>query len=407
MEQGGQAVPLQFLTDQAPGTVHAVHPGIWDCTYIAADGGIFATDPSLRNVDIVMKSERFGSEPPRDVVQDPRGRLWVVTSSALYVVTTSHRHVYRPLASSAAGKGAFSSVELQPSGEIRIRAADGTVSYTPDSAPPPKVPALTANGRPFNPGDVIEVVYPARLRVEFEPMTEDGATVRAVSDIRGRIKMRAKGTGVFVCARADPGLRRVRFYAIDRDGNPSAGITIPVLVKWPTPLQPSRIRLFVLIAVVVGFGAPFGIARKRGIRGARLQRVMLGTLLVMLLGGQLLAAAIPHGRTWPFVGWTMYTNTAEEGAVVEQAMIELLYADGSVAPLKQLRYYPVSLIYALRWNREEAGEQLLRDWNETADRPVVGVRVRAPHYRLTAEGPQASYTCVLAEYYQEQTRGVG
>ena len=398
IESDGSEFPVRNLGPHALGEVRAIYPGIWGCVYVACDAGIFATDEFLCNIDRVVGAKDLGSTAPLDLTQDARGRLWVVTTDALHVVPSDHRSARPVLFATETGAGPFVSIGQEGKRVLVIRTTADEVRYEPDTAPPPVLPGLRVNGVPFTKGDIVEVTYPAPVTVEFDARPDDGSEIVFVPDMRKRIHFRRTEPNEFQCRKADPGMRRARFRAVDRDGNLGSEITIPVLVQWPDPLRPSRVRIILFACIIFGLGGPFAVAWLRGVRGARLQTTMLTTLVVLLIGGQLLAASIPHARTWPFVGWTMYAIKGERGERIGSRQVEVLNADGSIEKLHDLRYYQSSLIHALKWHPKRAGPQFLREWNRSAHTPAIGVHVRAPYSRVMHDGRQRSFTCLESEY---------
>ena len=138
----------------------------------------------------------------------------------------------------------------------------------------------------------------------------------------------------------------------------------------------------------------------------RVARTLLRAGVVGVLSLQLLAALLGYGRSWPFVGFSMYTETYREGSLLYKPLVLGVREDGSEVGLvdwdlglRQDGYWHVlsELVY---------GDDALLQKHLSilaSRRPsyaVTGLKFTDTRKRLTSDGPVDVAPVILRQWRQ-------
>src|SRR5262249_2437969 len=141
-------------------------------------------------------------------------------------------------------------------------------------------------------------------------------------------------------------------------------------------------------------------ARGKG-RAALLQGALSATA-ALVVGLQVLAGVVGHGRSWPFVGFSMYTERYREGSVLYQPELVGTRSAGSRQQLDPSSAGTAKdglwqLLVPLVHDGAPARERWLQAYNAGhPDAPLRGLCVQERRWRLTADGPVRVAPIVLA-----------
>jgi len=398
-ERDGERSVLDCLDGELPGELRELAADPGGLTFLAAENGLYVTSPEVRVVDRLELSDGAPPGSPTSVHVDARRRVWIATDRAFGCLDPSF---YFGRTIEVPGTAPY---RLRSEGDLLlVESADGVHAYSPDAGPPPTVDGLELDGAPLE--------RDAALTIGFG----DSIPLRATGTAQGEPVFRyrvdrhhvwlALEDGVDV--EIEPGAHLLEVVAVDRDLRYSEPFPLRVVIDYPFYYRKRFVvgLASLVTAMLAGLfwrtSAAVAPARKR------LRRTLVSTALVIVLALQVLAGLVPHGRGWPFIGYSMYTESLDVGHVSYNAVLIGLTADGS-----RLRIDPGALGVAAdnRWQvlgplirgGAEVNRKALEKLN--ADRPtwppIVRLQVWAERWLLTEDGPLPIAQLVLSDYRAE------
>lgn len=265
-------------------------------TFVAAANGLFVTHPEVATLDRVDFAEGGPDGPIVGLVADRIDRLWVASPTRLFVVHTGLWFHHEHGAADGLPPGPFTGLSLAADGTLQLHHAEGVHGYRPDPAPPQLSHAAV---RVAAPGGTVQLdcrgsadAVGFRCRERSHHLLRDAA--RPV-DLR------------------HPGRHELLVYALDRDLDLSAPRELGVDVPFSTGLGVRHVVLVsVALALVLG-GWRIAVARRRR---RPWWRAGLDAVLVAVVTLQLGMAMTSIGRTWPFIGFTMYGEVYQRSSVL-------------------------------------------------------------------------------------------
>jgi hypothetical protein len=192
-----------------------------------------------------------------------------------------------------------------------------------------------------------------------------------------------------------PGRHVVEVHAVVRDLRRELVAEYAVTV----PLRPALLPRVLLPLAAFAALLLFGLAWRWGDPAAsawrRTLRAAAQTLLLAVVALQLLAACLGYGRSWPFVGFSMYTETYGENAVLHRPRIVALRADGTARPLLEREAGVVQdgywqMLAEVVHGGDDAARAFLAQLDAVraaGEPPYAGFELRDGRIRLTAHGP--------------------
>jgi hypothetical protein len=303
------------------GRVHALTQVPSGTVVVACERGLFVCDVQHPVLDPADVRDGGPRGEVRSVVADATGRVWWCNEHELGVVDLRLRCGRRFTASDGLPSAPLQRVALGFDHRLVVVTANGTFGYRIDrGAPPALVGELPATVVANADGDAtLPITVRAhgggtlRVRRKHHHMVQplDGQLVRGLRPGRHVLEVRAfdrdlRSTVLGECT-VDvplPGRFDVRWLF------GAAGLAVMVVWWWAWRARPGS-----------GF---------RRVAGASLRAA-----LVAIAGLQLVAALLGYGRAWPFVGFSMYTETWHEHDVVFRPRIVGVRADGERVPLHE------------------------------------------------------------------------
>ncbi|MBX3463829.1 MAG: hypothetical protein KF830_11725 [Planctomycetes bacterium] len=388
--------PVGCTAADGSGAVHALARHAHGTVFVAATRGWFALDAEHAVLDRMELRDGVPPGSPRGVGVDRAGRLWLCTDEAFGVVDPRFGFGRTFGAADGLPAAPFRGLELDAEGRVLLVARDGTFAYTPDQGPPPR----------RSDGQVPRVAVTASAAGEVELAV--GVEGRGGVTLRQRRwhhhLLQAMPGQRLVGLR--PGRHVVEVHAVDRDLRRAVVGIYDVRVPPPAAFDARVLPLLAggggLLLFLLAWWRPRpGLPARR-----RFALAMGNSALAMVCGLQLLAAWLGYGRSWPFVGFTMYTETWRQDDVLHKPRLVGLLADGTrvegaahEAGILQDGYW--QMLAEVAHGDAAAHRALLQRWN--AGRPaglprLAGFRLVDGRIRLSARGPVDVAPTVLVHH---------
>ena len=362
--------------------------GLGQCV-VAAERGLFVLDEAHPVADLVSLRDGGLEGALRGVVSAGDGRVFVCTRDAFGCVDLRHRYGFSFGEGQGVPDGPYLGLGDGGGRDVLLFTAAGTFRYRPDQGSPPQPVGGALDRRdlrldagaaaPVAPSEVAAGVVQLRARRQHHHLLvplEDG---------------RLPGLR--------PGSHAVEVYAIDRDLRRTLVGRHQVEVA-PPPQLSKRALLAgagIAAALLVALAWP-----RRGRRRAARALLRVGVFGVLAL--QVMAAGLGYGRSWPFMGFSMYTEVYREGSLLYKPQVLGLRDDGSAVALvdwdlglRQDGYWQVlsELVYgADAMLQQRIGVLAAR----RPDYRVTGLRFTDTRKRLTRDGPVDVAPVVLREW---------
>jgi hypothetical protein len=379
-----------------PGEVHAMAQSAFGTVFVAADHGLFVLDAAHPVLDPMDLRDGVPPGVPRSLLFDERGRLWLCTDEAFGVVDPRFGFGRTFGAADGVPAAPFTRLGQDAEGRILLAARDGTFAYQPDVGSPPWL-APTGAG----PSTVVANEQ-GEVDLGLVVQARGGATLRQRRQHDHQLRAMQGST----LHGLRPGDHRVEVHALDRDLRRAIVTTVDVHVPLAPVFDARVLPAIAVAAALLLFVLALRAARAAPSPGRRLRMAASGSALVFVCGLQLLAAYLGYGRSWPFVGFTMYTHTWQENSILYKPQIEGLLADGTRVAgaeheigLLQDGYW--QMLAEVVFGGEPAQRAFLQRWNagRHAGLPrLAGFWLADGRIRLTAQGPVDAAPTVLVRY---------
>lgn len=375
--------------------------------FVACERGLFVCDRDHLVLDGADLRDGVPPGAPVGVHCDAAGRVWLCTERAFGVVDARFGFGRTFGAADGVPPGPYLGVTAtagEGSAGLVLQTAMGAFAYRPDLGPPPRLvgdvmPATTRRQIPLR---QVTASSDGTVPIALRAAASGGATLRQ-RNVHHHLLRPIDGalTGL------RPGRHTVEVHAVDRDLRRTVVARYRVHVPLPTRFDPRTLLPLAFGAVLLVFGLALWSARATGWRRVIVAGVR--TALVAVVGLQLLAATLGYGRSWPFVGFSMYTENWHEGDVLHRARIYALTAEG-----EWLRREPhaIGVIQDGYWQvlgEVVHGDDARRDelWHlversrQRDDPRFVGYVLADGRIRLTRNGPVYAAPTVMVHYRTE------
>ena len=358
--QGSARETIGCTDAEGTGPIHAVAKSPTGTVYVAAGRGLFSLSDDVRHTTPLPLGEGAPTGVIRKLRVDARGTIWIATDTSFGCVEPVHLFGrtlgkavefdrYQPAADDAIPELRIVSSDTEPvDGVLRV-----TVAATGDS-----------RGAPI-------YAYRNRKRHRFKWQTSPGFAIEGF----------------------EPGKQRLDFVVFDQDLRRSKAVTLEVDVPYPRAFSKRFLLSAVGISLVCILGFLLFRARRLGGGKLRYTRALLSTFLVYAVGLQLLVGVIPHGRSWPFVGFAMYTNRYDAGEHIYKPVLLGVRADHSTIIIRPEHAGYASdghwqALIPLVYDGDEVSRRFLDAYNRAVpEARLRGFVVHDTKHRLTAEGP--------------------
>jgi hypothetical protein len=191
----------------------------------------------------------------------------------------------------------------------------------------------------------------------------------------------------------EPGEHTLEVIAIDRDLRRSELELERVHVPVPWYFRTQVLLVGAALALALCAGLALFAAWRAGGGLARTGRALLSGTLAFLVGLQVLGGLVPHARSWPIIGFAMYTDVYREWGYAWQMAFYGVLRDGTRVPVRPwdsgYGQFEFSRDLAdASFGGEDAQRAFLSRWNERYARGAFrGFVVQDERFRLTPDGP--------------------
>lgn len=381
--------------EDGAGTVHAVARSRLGTVFVAAEQGLFVLDAEHPVLDPMDLRDGVPPGTPRGLCIDASDRLWLCTDRAFGVVDIRFGFGRTFAVADGVPAAPFTAVALDATGRVLLAARDGTFAYTPDRGPPPRRIGDA-------PAGVVIASSDGDAPLALQVAATGGASLRQ----RRQHDHQLRAMDGAVLRGLRPGRHVVEVHAIDRDLRRVVVATCDVQVPLAPVLSTRFLPLLAAGAGLVLFAFAWSRTRPQLAIGRRLLAAAGSALLVFVCGLELLAASLGRGRSWPFVGFSMYTENWFQDAILYHPRLQGLLADGTPVlgaeeqiGLIQDGYW--QMLAEVVFGGPDAQQAFLRRWNagRSAELPrLAGFRLADGRIRLSAAGPVDVAPTVLVQY---------
>lgn len=317
---------LQAVGGAPLGVVWDLAPDPSGLTYVAADEGVFVVAPGLSALERVPFRDGAPAGRPRAVAMDGSRHLWVATESAVGVLDPNFGWGRCLSEGDLPGDGPFGLrleggiLEILGSGgSKRIEVGGDLLAQDPSVAFAASVNGvlLTAGAPavlPFMYGDV------PRIEVTGADGGPRGGDWMARYRVNGHHRLRSLDDDRALKELA-PGRHRLEIFGFDRCLRRTPPLAIELHVGAPFYYQ----KWFLLSAVgALGAGISGFFALRARRRRSTAMRVLASTAILGALCLQVVAGIWPHAKGWPFVGYSMYSQSFDPSGHVHEPLLHFL-----------------------------------------------------------------------------------
>jgi hypothetical protein len=282
-----------------PGALRALVTDPFGLTFVAAENGLFVTSPESELIDRLRLRDGAPLGAPNSLLFDAERRLWIAGDDEFGVLEPSH-FFGRSIAAPAPGPYRLAGWE----GElIVVLCGEQAWGYRPDSGAAPEMPRVQQAGKSIRAGELLEMTFEESLGLVVNAEASAGVVLRyALDGSHVWSLLEDLGPGI------EPGQHTLEIVAMDRDLRISEAFKLRLRV-----LYPFYYRTWFVISLAGLLTLLVFACFKRG--GSQAPRALLSTGLLLVIALQILAGVIPHGRGWPFIGYSMYTESRDAGHI--------------------------------------------------------------------------------------------
>ncbi len=315
-------------------------------------------------------------------------------------------------------KGEVFSLRFENPSCLQVRAKDGTYNIHPawlfgrkvasrlrkkkEPMGPPSSLEAARGGSLLAPGSRLATDAAGRVRLDLKAKAMGGATFRWRLQGHHLWRPVEQVGSQYLLGPIPPGRHKVFVVAMDENLRFSS----PFPLEFLRPL-PKGLSKAVLIPVAGGLVLMVFLLSVFPVLGkgrGPLRRALLSAVAVSVLGLQVFAAIVPHAKGWPFVGFTMYTQTYHAQSLLYRPVIRALLEGGKeveVSPSEGGITVPYTTFRSLV-PLLNGGPLRLEEFRETLGRnlgaPVQRLRILAERTRLTPGGPKPAGALLLGLY---------
>lgn len=363
-------------------------------SFLAAERGVFTIAPEVEELDPIHRLDGGPQDAPTGIALAPdETTLWVTSARGLGCIDLVQFYG-TSIDAKALPQGTIEDVDVNARGEVRVSIDGRVLRMQLPAAPVLRVQRV--EGEAWKEGERRRLAS-NRLRIEAEAKSVAPCTLRF--RWRGRHLWRPFPADGWI-PRVEPGAQSYDIVALDGAMQRSEIVRVDVEVPYPKAFEKRT-----LLAIALGFlallCALFAWLAKSGrlaaaTPAARWTKAALSVFAAFVVCVQIATGIEPHARSWPFVGFTMYTQKFRARSSIFETKFVGLHRDGSRSELNPLlagRHMDGEWMAALPLVYDPAREapRFVDDYNRATGlqgaRELVGVQIVEHRKRLTRRAP--------------------
>lgn len=370
--------------------------------FIAAERGLFVVSPEVDALELVLPWDGAPKGSPRSVFVDRERRVWIATDEELGAIDPCFGWGRTLSRDDGLPGGPPYRLAGAQSDALVVETAHGTFRYHPDRGATPIVTSLLVDGRTWSSGETLRGTYGDPLHVSAEGRANGGATFRYRLD-RHHVWYEL---GVEEIEGLSPGSHVLDVIAVDRDRRRSAPASIKIEYALPTQYDKAFVVRAALLLIALVSGLFLWRAHRLGGDRRAWVRAPVSAAIAIAIVVQVLAGIVPHAKGWPFIGFSMYTNTYEKGSIIYDPSVVGIDSSGEARKLDYHGVVPfIDDRWQVIWPIIDGGPAVSREWIEryNALHPnarIAGLQARADRRRLTPHGAVRVAPLILSSHME-------
>ena len=388
LERSG--VRLDCTTEQGTGVARSLGVHLGGTVFVAAAEGLFRVSDEVMHTDFVKPSDGAPPGSPLGVVPRGLNRLWIATRDS-FACLDSRQFFGRTFdASDGVPPGPYLGL-TRGLGGLLLETEAGVFRYDPTLGERPVLHLTRVAEQEYEEGRVYPIESNGSVALTLEGDALGGASFR-YRELRHHLWYALDLENPRITD-LEPGRHTLLVTAWDRDLRRSLPGRIEVDVAYPKAFDKRVLMPIAVGSCLLVLCAWLFLARAMGGGRTRYGKAFVSAFMSCVVGLQLIAGAIPHARSWPFVGYTMYTeHYGPQGVTFKQTLFGLdrtgkrhqIEPYNAGYGLLEFRRDLAPLIHGNR----EVRDQFLETLNSRyGGRPFKGFLVLDERHRLTASGP--------------------
>ena len=351
------------------GKVHGVALSPFGTSYFAADNGLFVTHPSVTTLDRLTWGA-IPDGPIVGVVADRPTRVWLATPERLLVLDAITWFAAEHGVAQGLPPPPYRGLGVHTDGRLLLHTGDGAFAYRRDERAPTGIRA-----------ELVSADVDGRVRLDLAAHAEGTLTWRYREASHHMLRPIDGGEVRF----RRPGRFDILVYAFDGDLDRSEPARLRVHVPAPPGLDVQLGALLAGAFALATIAACWWRAQRRALPW---WRGLLDAALVLAILGQLVMAMTPIGRTYPFIGFTMYGETYGHDDVLFTPAVVGRLEDRDIPVRAGALDFATDGIWRHLTTLAFGSDEATRDVFRHAPREVREVDLCIRRSRLTSAGPR-------------------
>ena len=311
--------PLGSASEEGTGAVHSLGVHLGGTVFVAAEHGLFRVSDEVAHTDLVKLHDGGPTGVPIGALPRGLNRVWFATLDSFGCLDSRQFFGRTFRESDGLPPGPYLGLAEDETGALLLETTSGVHRYQPALGDRPVARVVSVQGNPHAPGRVYSVDASGDVELGLEGDAVGGATFR-YRGLHHHLWYPLDKEAPRITA-LEPGRHTLLIAAYDRNLRRSDAVRVDVEVAYPEVFDKRvLIPIALLGCLLVLVGWVFA-ARRSGGGAVRYGKAFISSFLSVAIGLQLIVGVIPHARSWPFIGYTMFTERyAKNGVTFKQTL---------------------------------------------------------------------------------------
>jgi len=392
--RSGEKSELDTLEPEGTGTLYELAADPAGLVFVAAENGLFVLSPEVDVLDRVEVLDGAPPGSPTSVFVDEERRVWYASETAFGCIDPSFYHgrtipVPGPGPYRIVGNGRYG---------IDVAGAEAEWRYRPGVGRAPRLDRVSRDGTELAAEQLLELDFGEPIHLTAEGVGSSELVPRYRVDRHHKWLALENGVDVEI----EPGEHLLEVVLTDRDLRLSEPFPLRLRVAYPFYYRKAFVLGAGALCAVLVFLFFHAIGRRARLPGSH---AIVSTVLVLVLGLQTLAGLVPHGRGWPFIGYSMYTTSLDVGHLAYNGILIGLTAKDRP---RQIHIGALGVAADNRWqvlgplirDGEATNHAAIEKYNRERPTwiPIRRLQVWAERTRLTEGGPVPVAQLILSDH---------